>query len=56
VGQDSFVYFINDTDINGPKTVDEWKGAIRLLHRGLGIRENLIKNFVVDIFVNLDKI
>ncbi len=42
--------------MDGPKTVEEWKGAIRLVHRCLGLRENLIKKFVVDIFINLDKI
>ena len=50
------VYFINDTDMNGPKTIDEWKGAIRLLHRCLGLKENVLSKFVVDVFIDVAKI
>ena len=32
-----FVYFLNDAKINGPVTIDTWKGAIELLHKYLGI-------------------
>jgi hypothetical protein len=48
------VYFLNDEEMDGPKTVDEWKGAIRLLHRCLGIREHLIRNLVIDIFIDVN--
>jgi hypothetical protein len=46
------VYFVNDLEMEGPETVDEWKGAIRLIHRYLGLRERLIKNRVVDVFID----
>lgn len=32
-----FVYFVNDDEMNGPSTIYEWKGAIKLLHSYLGI-------------------
>jgi len=47
------VYFVNDVEMNGPSTADEWKGAIRLLHRCLGLREHLLKKFAADIFVDV---
>lgn len=47
------VYFLNDSEMNGPETVDEWKGAIRLLHRCLGIREYLLQKFMAEIFVDV---
>jgi hypothetical protein len=47
-----FVYFLNDSEMNGPKTSDEWKGAIRLVHCCLGVRERLLKDFVADIFID----
>lgn len=47
------VYFVNDPEMKGPETADEWKGAIRLLHRCLGIKEYLLEKWVVDIFVDL---
>jgi len=51
-----FVYFLNDPDVKGPKTVDEWKGAIRLLHRYLDLREHLLQRWVVDIFMDVNKL
>jgi len=48
-----FVYFLNDSEMKGPKTSDEWKGAIRLVHRCLGLRENLLENFVADLFIDV---
>lgn len=50
------VYFVNDLDMDGPKTVEEWKGAIRLLHRCLGLREHLLKKMVVDVFIDLKRL
>lgn len=47
------VYFLNDSDMDGPKTVDEWKGAIRLMHRCLGLREHLLTKHVIDLFVDV---
>jgi hypothetical protein len=48
-----FVFFLNDSDMKGPKTVDEWQGAIRLLHRCLGLREYLLEKWVVDVFIDV---
>jgi hypothetical protein len=48
-----FVYFLNDSEMNGPKTSDEWKGAIRLVHSCLGLREHLLKDFVADLFIDV---
>ena len=47
------VYFLNDVDMDGPKTEDEWRGALRLLHRCLGLREHLIQKFILDLFVDV---
>jgi hypothetical protein len=47
------VYFVNDFEMDGPKTADEWKGAIRLLHRCLGLREQLLQKWVVDVFIDV---
>jgi hypothetical protein len=46
------VYFVNDLERKGSKTADEWKGAIRLLHSCLGLRERLIQKWVVDVFID----
>lgn len=49
------VYFLNDLEMEGSKTSDEWKGAIRLVHRCLGLKELLLSNFVVDVFIDILK-
>jgi len=51
-----FIYFINDSEMNGPNTIDEWKGAIKLLHTYLGIRRHKMQRFTSDIFIDVDKI
>jgi len=48
-----FVYFINDSKTKGPTTIDEWKGAIELLHSYLGIRRHKLQNFVADLFIDV---
>jgi hypothetical protein len=49
----AFVYFLNATDVEGPTTVREWKGAIRLLHAALGVSEKRLRPFVHEVFVDV---
>lgn len=51
-----FVYFLNDLEMGGPSTVDEWKGAIKLLHKCLGVRERRLEKCVADVFIDINKI
>lgn len=46
------VYFLGDSEMDGPKTVDEWRGAIRLVRRCLGLREHLLRKWVIDVFID----
>jgi hypothetical protein len=52
-----FVYLLNDADMQGAKTAEEWAGAIRLMHAQLGLGdERLSKAFggaVIDVFVDV---
>ena len=48
-----FVYFINDKEMNGPRTVDEWKGAIKLLHSYLGIGRHKLQKFMTEVFIDV---
>lgn len=50
-----FVYFINDVEMDGPRTLDEWEGAIKLLHSYLGIRRKNLK-FVADISIDVSNL
>jgi hypothetical protein len=51
-----FVYFINDLEMKGPTTVYEWKGAIQLLHSCLGIGRHKLRKFMIDVFVDLNRL
>jgi len=50
------VYFVNDSEMKGPTSVDEWKGAIRLLHKCLGLRERFLKKWLIDIFIDINRL
>jgi hypothetical protein len=47
------VYFLKDKEMDGPKTEDEWRGALRLLHRCLGLREHLLQKVIIDVFIDV---
>jgi hypothetical protein len=52
-----FLYLLNDTDMQGPKTAEEWAGAIRLLHAQLGIDEARLEKALggamIEIFIDV---
>ena len=49
-----FVYFLNDKDMGGPSTKEEWLGAIRLLHAYLGLGRNRLKGFIIETFCDVN--
>jgi hypothetical protein len=51
-----FLYFVNDKDMNGPKSIDEWSGDIKLLHSFLGIGQHRLKPYIADIFIDIGEI
>ena len=48
-----FVYFVNDKEMNGPQSIDEWNGALSLLKSYLGIKQHLLKKYIADIFIDV---
>ena len=51
-----FVYFVNDKEMNGPKSIDEWNGALLLLTSYLGIGRHRLKQYIADIFIDIGEI
>ncbi|MEM2111494.1 MAG: hypothetical protein QXX08_06415 [Candidatus Bathyarchaeia archaeon] len=51
-----FVYFINDSQVKGPKTISEWKGAIKLLYSCLGIERHRLKKYVAKVFLDINQL
>jgi hypothetical protein len=51
-----FIYFVNDKEMNGPQSIDEWSGAIKLLHSFLGIGRHKLSKYIADIFIDIGEI
>jgi len=49
-----FVYFINDTDVQGPTSVSEWKGALSLLRSYLSIGRHILQKYVAELFIDVN--
>jgi len=48
-----FVYFINDDAMNGPATVHEWMGALKVVYSYLGIGRHKLRKFIADVFIDI---
>ena len=50
-----FIYFINDVSVYGPKTKDEWLGAIQTMECYLGLAKNYkLRKYIHDIFIDVN--
>ena len=50
-----FIYFINDVSVNGPKTKDEWLGAIQTMECYLGLsKKHKLRRYIHDIFIDVN--
>ncbi len=52
-----FVYFLNADDVQGPRTAEEWTGAIKLMQTMLGLDDERVErrlgNGVVEVFIDV---
>jgi len=48
-----FVYFVGDQEMNGPETVDEWKGAVRTIETFLGVERTRLSPFVHHVYLDV---
>lgn len=51
-----FVYFLNDKTMEGPTTPGEWKGAIQVMKKYLGIGKNRLSNYIADVFIDVNQL
>ena len=50
-----FIYFINDLTVHGPKTKDEWLGAIQTMECYLGLsKKHKLRKYIHDIFIDVN--
>ena len=50
-----FVYFINDPDMHGPSTKEEWQGALKLMKTLLGLSRHKLSKYMADIFIDVNE-
>ena len=48
-----FIYFVNDKEMKGPKSIHEWNGALSLLTSYLGIGRHRLKKYIAEIFIDV---
>ena len=49
-----FIYFINDITVHGPKSKDEWLGAIQAMECCLGLdKKHKLRKYIHDIFIDV---
>ena len=52
-----FVYFLNDNEMNGPTTKEEWIAAIQVVEGVLGLGEkHRLKPYIIDLFIDVNDI
>lgn len=51
-----FVYFLNDRTMSGPSTAGEWKAAIEVMEKYLGIGRNRLDKYMADVFIDVKEL
>lgn len=50
------VYFLNDTVMDGPTSIEEWRGSLTLLKTYLGVTGTKLSPFMKDLFLDVNKL
>lgn len=48
------IYFIGDESVDGPKTKNEWEGAIKVMKYYLGLSNHNLQKYMADIFIDVN--
>lgn len=52
-----FVYFIGDTDVDGPSSVAEWQAALKVVKGVLGLKErHRLSKYIAEVYINVSEI
>jgi hypothetical protein len=52
-----FVYFVGDSEMHGPTSADEWRGAIHLAQLMLGLpKHHRLSEHIVHVFVPIQSL
>jgi hypothetical protein len=48
------IYFIGDVTVSGPKTRQEWDGALTVLYTYLGLTHHKLSKYIANIFIDVN--
>lgn len=48
------IYFIGDKTVSGPKTIQEWEGALKVLYTYFGIGKHKLRKYMLDLFIDVN--
>jgi len=48
-----YVYFIGDETVSGPKSIEEWKAAITVMKKHLGVEKHKLSKYIAEIFIHV---
>ena len=49
-----FIYFVGDISVEGPKTKEEWLGALKVIKLVLGInKKHRLSPYIIDLFIDV---
>jgi hypothetical protein len=48
------IYFIGDDTVSGPKSKQEWDGALKVLYTYLGLSRHKLSKYMTDIFIDIN--
>ncbi|WP_372800878.1 hypothetical protein [Lutibacter sp.] len=48
------IYFIGDKTVSGPKTKQEWDGALKVLYMYFGIKRHKLSKYMLDLFIDVN--
>jgi hypothetical protein len=51
-----FVYFIGDDSVSGPKSMEEWKAALKVMKRYLGLSTHKLAKYMAEVFIDVKQI
>jgi len=50
------IYFIGDKNVSGPKTKQEWDGAIKVLYTYFGISRHRLSKYMTNLFIDINEL
>lgn len=49
------IYFLNDKEVKGPKTKEEWEAAILVMKTCLGIGRHKFDEYIIDVYIDVEE-